>query len=591
MDVQQNAKRQEIVFSGSKRIPMLEVIQDIDAGQIQQTLNIQQPKALIMISGGAAKIRLNKREQVRLSNLFSLGIARAAASLDAAIMDGGTAVGVMKMMGQGVADRDHNMVLLGVAPASKVTYPGGPAEGSIEGGAALDCNHSHFVLVKGEAWGDETETMYRLAKTISAGIPVMTILADGGLNCKKEALQAVRYGWPIIVIEGSGGEADKLALLWRRKASFLGKRLRSSIVDPVEAEIIANGKVRLFPMMGSPEALEKLIFRQCQESQYQLNTDQALKRAWELFARYDENAKKQHKRYKQEQAWIVWLGILIITLVASQIQGLPRLLPWIAQPLHYTIVFVPILISILLSIASRFNAGNKWVMLRGNAEAIKSEIYRYRSQADAYNDKETKETPRQAKLTHVINTINDQLLDTDVMNIALPPYSGLMPPEIDCTPGIDDGLCLLSPERYIAFRLDDQLNFFHQRTRVLERRARRMRWLMYIAGGAGTLLAAAGFELWVTLTTTIFTSCVTYLEYEQTEMTLRKYNIVATLLENVKNWWISLTPEEKEQQHNKDRLVVTTESALREEGSGWMSLLQDAVSRASDADRLGKVVT
>lgn len=114
---------------------------------------------------------------------------------------------------------------------------------------------------------------------------------------------------------------------------------------------------------------------------------------------------------------------------------------------------------------------------------------------------------------------------------------------------------------------------------------------MYIAGGAGTLLAAAGFELWVTLTTTIFTSCVTYLEYEQTEMTLRKYNIVATLLENVKNWWISLTPEEKEQQHNKDRLVVTTESALREEGSGWMSLLQDAVSRASDADRLGKVVT
>src|SRR6266513_1830277 len=81
--------------------------------------------------------------------------------------------------------------------------------------------------------------------------------------------------------------------------------------------------------------------------------------------------------------------------------------------------------------------------------------------------------------------------------------------------------------------------------------------------------------------------CVTYLEYEQTETTLRKYNIVATLLENVKNWWISFTPEEKEQQPNKDRLIVTTESALREEGTGWMSLLRDAVSRASDADRLG----
>jgi hypothetical protein len=230
-------------------------------------------------------------------------------------------------------------------------------------------------------------------------------------------------------------------------------------------------------------------------------------------------------------------------------------------------------------------------MLRGNAEAIKSEIYRYRSQADTYNDEETKENSRQAKMTHVINTINDQLLDTDVMNVTLPPYKGSMPPEIDCTLGIDDGLSALTPERYIVFRLDDQLNFFHQRTRALERRARSMRWLMYIAGGAGTLLAVAGFELWVALTTTIFTTCVTYLEYEQTETTLRKYNIVATLLENVKNWWISLTPEEKEQQPNKDRLIVTTESALREEGTGWMSLLQDAVSRASDADRLGGIST
>ncbi len=228
-------------------------------------------------------------------------------------------------------------------------------------------------------------------------------------------------------------------------------------------------------------------------------------------------------------------------------------------------------------------------MLRGNAEAIKSEIYRYRSQADTYNDEETKETPRRAKLTHMINTINDQLLDTDVMNVALPSYQGPMPPEIDSTTGMDDGMTSLSSERYIAVRLDDQLNFFQQRTKSLERRARILRWLMYAAGGAGTLLAAAGFELWVTLTITIFTSCVTYLEFEQTETTLRKYNIVATLLENVKNWWTSLTLEGKELQQNKDRLVATTELALREEGTGWMSLLQDAVSRASDADRLGGI--
>ena len=566
---------------------MLEVAPDIDANDILKALNIQCPKALIMISGGAAHIRLNQRGQRRLSSLFSLGIARAATTLDAAFIDGGTSVGVMKMIGQGVADQGYTSTLIGVVPAAQVTYPGGPADGSIEDGATLDSNHSHFVLVKGGGWGTETETMYKLAKALADRIPVFTILADGGENCKREALQSVRNGWPIIVIEGSGGEADRLARLWRRKSSFLGKRFRTSISDPVEADIITNGKLRLFPIQGSPEALEKLILRQYQECQYQLGTDATLKRAWELFARYSENAGKQHTRYGREQNLILLLGILSITLVVIQRQGLLSFLPWMTQPLHYAIVFVPILISILLSIASRFNAGNKWVMLRGNAEAIKSEIYRYRSQADTYNDEETKQTSRQAKLTHVINTINDQLLDTDVMNVALPPFNGSMPPEIDYGLGIDDGLSPLPPERYITFRLDDQLNFFRQRSRKLERRARRLRWLMYIAGGAGTLLAAANFELWVALTTTIFTTCVTYLEYEQIETTLRKYNIVAMLLENIKNWWTSLTPQEKEQQENKDRLVYKTESALREEGTGWMSLLQDAVSRASDADRLG----
>ena len=53
--------------------------------------------------------------------------------------------------------------------------------------------------------------------------------------------------------------------------------------------------------------------------------------------------------------------------------------------------------------------------------------------------------------------------------------------------------------------------------------------------------------------------------------------------------WTSLTPEGKGQKENKDKLVAATESALQEEGAGWMSLLQDAVTKASDADQLGSM--
>ena len=42
--------------------------------------------------------------------------------------------------------------------------------------------------------------------------------------------------------------------------------------------------------------------------------------------------------------------------------------------LHVVIVIVPIIMAILVAAANRFNAGDKWVVLRASAEAIKQEI-------------------------------------------------------------------------------------------------------------------------------------------------------------------------------------------------------------------------
>lgn len=140
---------------------MLITSSDVDAKQIVEALNIQQPKAIIVIVGGAKYMRLNDQEQAYLSKLFSLGIAYAAAALDAGIVSRDANPGVMKMIGQGVADCGHRTVLLGVSPGAKMAYPGGPAEGSIEGGSVLDPNYSHFVLVKEGGWGNETaKTLY-----------------------------------------------------------------------------------------------------------------------------------------------------------------------------------------------------------------------------------------------------------------------------------------------------------------------------------------------------------------------------------------------------------------------------------------------
>jgi hypothetical protein len=106
------------------------------AADILHALDIAPPKALILVAGGAAD--LDAAVQPRLVQLCSRGIARAAANIGALLMDGGTQAGVMAMMGQGVADRGRKTALVGVAPAGKVTYPDGPADGSSTDGAALE---------------------------------------------------------------------------------------------------------------------------------------------------------------------------------------------------------------------------------------------------------------------------------------------------------------------------------------------------------------------------------------------------------------------------------------------------------------------
>lgn len=49
--------------------------------------------------------------------------------------------------------------------------------------------------------------------------------------------------------------------------------------------------------------------------------------------------------------------------------------------LHWVVVAVPVVAAVLVAVAGRRAVGQRWVMLRAAAEAIKAEIYRYRGSA------------------------------------------------------------------------------------------------------------------------------------------------------------------------------------------------------------------
>jgi hypothetical protein len=248
----QSIRKQELIFPNSNRARLVAPRRGTQAADILQALGIEKPKLLIVILGGAAN--LDKAVMHPLVQLFSWGIAPTAARLGAAIIDGGTQAGVMAIMGQGVADRGRKSVLLGVAPAGKVAYPGSQSEGSVGDSIPLDPNHSHFVLVESNEWGGETDVMFQLAQALAEATPVVVVLANGGTITKDEVLRSVRQGWPIIVVEGSGGLANKIAELYGNGHPFAD--------DPVLTEIVTNGDIHLIPLSGSIGEIERLIAHQ-----------------------------------------------------------------------------------------------------------------------------------------------------------------------------------------------------------------------------------------------------------------------------------------------------------------------------------------
>jgi len=237
-----------ITFENGKRAVVITASRDTSAKAILDALEIASPHAVILLFGGAAG--LDNSRKAHLATLFADGVTPVAAQLGALIIDGGTQSGVMAMMGEAVAARPGTCQLLGVAPKGKITNPEIAGASKISDGASLEPNHSHFVLVESNRWGGETAMMLELARAFNA--PTVAILVNGGEIARKEALQSVRNGWRLLVIEGSGRLGDELSAVVRDGQSAKSSELR---------EIAHSGRVALFHVQDAAEKLRDELRR------------------------------------------------------------------------------------------------------------------------------------------------------------------------------------------------------------------------------------------------------------------------------------------------------------------------------------------
>jgi hypothetical protein len=235
-----------ITFANGNRAVVISAPRDENAKTILDALGIPAPRAVILLFGGAAGLDDSRKAQ--LTTLFADGVIPVAAELRALIIDGGTQSGVMAMMGVAVARSHATVQLLGIAPKGKITNPEIACASAVSDGAPLEPNHSHFVLVESNEWGGETTKMLELARVFNA--PTVAILVNGGAIAADEALQSVRNGWPLLVMEGSGRFADELSAAVRD-----GQPAKSAEVN----EITRSGRVTLFHVDGVGEKLRDAL--------------------------------------------------------------------------------------------------------------------------------------------------------------------------------------------------------------------------------------------------------------------------------------------------------------------------------------------
>ncbi|HAC63757.1 MAG TPA: hypothetical protein DCF68_09505 [Cyanothece sp. UBA12306] len=194
-------------FADGQTADVIEVEQWNHLGEAIQKLGFEQFYPSLVLVGGASKI--SPTDMNRLEQIFVEILAPIAESLGLIVFDGGTDAGIMKLIGQARAKIDGTFPLVGVAAIGTVILPN--SQTNSPDTAALAPHHTHFILVPGNNWGDESPWLAHIPNLLSHGLPSVTLVINGGEITWRDVTYSVQEGRSTLILGGSGRTADLLA--------------------------------------------------------------------------------------------------------------------------------------------------------------------------------------------------------------------------------------------------------------------------------------------------------------------------------------------------------------------------------------------
>ena len=178
--------------------------------QAISALDLKNSQPVIVLIGGYIQ-----KQHLDITQEAIQVIAEVAQDCRALVSSGGTDMGVMASIGQIRAQCQYDFPLVGITVEALVTWPKGPQSthflwwGQKRG--PLEPHYSHFILVPGTQFGDESPWIADAAAFLSQGYRSVTILLNGGSVARLDIDLSLQMSRPVIALAGTGRYADELA--------------------------------------------------------------------------------------------------------------------------------------------------------------------------------------------------------------------------------------------------------------------------------------------------------------------------------------------------------------------------------------------
>lgn len=191
----------QISLKGGVTVSAANVASEDEIQAALDELGIPRPRPAIVLVGGAGGVGF--LEKFPMQKAVGI-VAQLAEESGAVVVDGGTQAGVMSEMGMQRKKNGHTFPLLGVVFDALLMRK--------EPSSVLDPGHTHFLVIPGNAWGDESAWISKIATVVAGDRKSITVLVNGGEISRADVEYSLMADRPTAVIRGTGRLADEITL-------------------------------------------------------------------------------------------------------------------------------------------------------------------------------------------------------------------------------------------------------------------------------------------------------------------------------------------------------------------------------------------